>query len=209
MQQLSPTSRGPALMATSEMICKTSMPPSPFSATALALRPQRHPDRPLSIYNLTEALNWRHVKKSPAAHIHEAAQLYHELLPLCPDGTYHRGRGLCLVNHQHCPALDELSIALLPWYQQSGNIDDLDECIQFLREAVSLCPEGHTDRDVYLNNLALSLKIRFNHQGKPDDLDQAISLYEEALRLRPVGHESRDSSLDNLGTLSSPVYIIQ
>ncbi|KAG2337949.1 hypothetical protein BDR05DRAFT_1004653, partial [Suillus weaverae] len=55
---------------------------------ALALRPQRHFDHPLSLYNLTEALNWRHDKKSTAADICEAAQLYHELLPLCPEGTY-------------------------------------------------------------------------------------------------------------------------
>ncbi|KAG1848644.1 hypothetical protein C8R48DRAFT_813337, partial [Suillus tomentosus] len=35
MQQLSPTSRGPALKATSEMMLKTSMPPLPSSATPL------------------------------------------------------------------------------------------------------------------------------------------------------------------------------
>jgi hypothetical protein len=57
---------------------------------ALALHPQHHPDHPLSLYNLTEVLTWRHVKKSTAANIREAAQLYHELLPLCPDGTYLR-----------------------------------------------------------------------------------------------------------------------
>jgi hypothetical protein len=57
---------------------------------ALALRPQRHPDHPLSLYNLTEALTWCHSKKSTAADIRESAQLYHELLPLCPEGTYLR-----------------------------------------------------------------------------------------------------------------------
>ncbi|KAG1717529.1 hypothetical protein EDD22DRAFT_856103 [Suillus occidentalis] len=57
---------------------------------ALALRPQCHTDRPLSIYNLAVALGWRHNKKSTAVDIREAAQLYHELLPLCPEGTYLR-----------------------------------------------------------------------------------------------------------------------
>ncbi|KIK34593.1 hypothetical protein CY34DRAFT_785522, partial [Suillus luteus UH-Slu-Lm8-n1] len=79
-------------------------------------------------------------------------------------------------------------------------MDDLDESIQFFREAVSLCPEGHTDRVSYLNNLAVSLRFyRFKHQGNPNDLDEAISLHEEALCLCLVGHESRDSILDNLG----------
>ncbi|KAG1726901.1 CHAT domain-containing protein [Suillus occidentalis] len=153
---------------------------------ALALRPQHHPDRPSSLYNLTEALTWRHNKKSTAADIRESAQIYHELLPLCPEGTY--------------LPLDNLSHVLRSRFTQSGNIDDLDECIQFRREAVSLCPEGHTDRDLYLNNLAVSLRFyRFNHQGNPNDLDEAISLHEEALRLCPVGHESRAFSLGNLG----------
>ncbi|KAG2335912.1 hypothetical protein BDR05DRAFT_836272, partial [Suillus weaverae] len=84
-------------------------------------------------------------------------------------------------------------------FDQHGSIDDLDMRIQLGREAVSLCPEGHTDRDYYLNNLASSLKPRFDHQGKPNDLDEAISLYEEALRLCPVGPKYRDTSLDNLG----------
>ncbi|KIK32515.1 hypothetical protein CY34DRAFT_101346 [Suillus luteus UH-Slu-Lm8-n1] len=160
---------------------------------ALASRPQHHPDRFFSIYNLSRALIWRHRKKSTAADIREAAQLYHELLPLCPEGTYLRSIAAGA-------ALHKLSRALESWFTQSSNIDDLDEFIQFRREAVSLCPEGHTDRVSYLNNLAVSLHFyHFKHQGNPNDLDEAISLHEEALRLCPVGHESRDYSMDNLG----------
>ncbi|KAG2340379.1 hypothetical protein BDR05DRAFT_889952, partial [Suillus weaverae] len=67
--------------------------------------------------------------------------------------------------------------------------------------AMSLCPEGHAYRYVYLNSLAFSLRLRFDHQGKPNDLDEAISLYEEALCLypRPFWHKPRDFLLDNLG----------
>ncbi|KAG2340399.1 TPR-like protein [Suillus weaverae] len=164
---------------------------------ALALRPQHHPDHPLYLYNLTKALTWRYDK--------ETAQLYHELLPLCPEGTYLRSiaagengvdyviEGICLreVGHPLRPrALDKLAWALRSRFTQCGNVDDLDESIRFYREAVSLFPEGHSDPADYLNNLACSLEVRFDHQGKPNDLDEAISLYEEALRLRPVGHES-------------------
>ncbi|KAG1873809.1 CHAT domain-containing protein [Suillus subluteus] len=191
---------------------------------ALALRPQCHPDHPLSLYNLTIALKWRHIKKSSAADIREAAQLYHELLPLCPEGTYLRriviggcndlpidasDEGihlrrvvleLCPLGHQLRPrALDNLSWALRLRFRQHGSIDDLDTGIQLGREAVCLCPEGHDGRDDYLNNLAFSLKLRFIHQGKSNDLDEAISLYEEALHLRPVGHEYRHISLINIG----------
>ncbi|KAG2047790.1 hypothetical protein BDR06DRAFT_1024785 [Suillus hirtellus] len=57
---------------------------------ALALRPKHHPDHPLSLYNLTEALTWRHSRKRTAGDVREAAQLYHELLPLCTESTYFR-----------------------------------------------------------------------------------------------------------------------
>ncbi|KAG1779539.1 CHAT domain-containing protein [Suillus placidus] len=199
---------------------------------ALALRPQRHPDHSISLYNLTEALNRRHDKKGTATDIHEAVQLNHELLPLCPESTYLRSiaagangvdyviRGcndlpidasdegihlqrnvleLCPPGHQLRPgALDKLSRSLLTRFQRQSSIDDVDECIQFGREAVSLF-KGHSGCDDYLNNLAISLLFRFFHQHKPNDLDDAISFLEEALRLRPVWHQYRDSSLGNLG----------
>ncbi|KAG1798115.1 uncharacterized protein HD556DRAFT_1267042, partial [Suillus plorans] len=147
---------------------------------ALALRPQHHPDHPSSPYNLTEALTWHHIKKSTATDIREAAQLYHELLPLCPEDTY-------LPN-----------IAAGNGVNYHGSIDDLDTSIQLGREAVSLCLEVHADRDTYLNNLASSLTSRFRHQGKPNDLNEAISLHEEALTLHPPRHPCRDTTLNNL-----------
>ncbi|KAG2040978.1 CHAT domain-containing protein [Suillus americanus] len=190
----------------------------------LALRPQSHPNHPLSLYNLTLALSWRHHEKCTAADIRKAAKLYHELLPLCPEGTYLRrivvngcnnlaidasDEGiylrrvvleLCPLGHQLRPrALDKLSWALSSRFGQHGSIDDLDTSIQLGREAVSLCPEGHADLYVYLNNLAVSLVSRFNHQGKHNDLDEAISLHEKVLCLRQVGHKYRDFSLNNLG----------
>ncbi|KAG1790404.1 CHAT domain-containing protein [Suillus plorans] len=160
---------------------------------ALALRPQHHPDHPLSLYNLAVALSWRHSKKSTAADICEAAQLYHELLPLfvlelCPLGHPLRPR-----------TLNELARAVEARFNQHGSIYDLDTSIQLGREAVSLCPEGHAHRDAYLNNLAFSLLSRFEHQGNTNDLDEAIPLHEEALHLCLVGHKSRECSLDNLG----------
>jgi hypothetical protein len=52
------------------------------------LRPQGHPDHPLSIYHLVEALI-RHYSKDPTtAYIYESAQLCCKLLPLCPEGTH-------------------------------------------------------------------------------------------------------------------------
>ncbi|KAG2035260.1 CHAT domain-containing protein [Suillus americanus] len=194
---------------------------------ALALRPQGHPDHPLSIYHLLKALT----QERTTVYIYEYVQLSRKLLPLCPEGTYLRSIAtgvndldyliraynnlptnasdegiqlrrnvlkLCPLGNEHRPrALHELAQVVEQRFQQRGSIDDLDECIQCRREAVFLCPKGHFHCEIYLNNLARSLTCRFDHQGNSDDLDEAISLHEEALRLCPVEHKSR--SLNNLG----------
>ncbi|KAG1719232.1 CHAT domain-containing protein [Suillus lakei] len=188
---------------------------------ALALRPQGHPDHPLSLYLLTEALTWRHNNQDTTADICESAQIYHELLPLCPEDTNIRNivageddasdegihlrrtvLELCPLGHEDLPtALHELARAVEARFQQCGTIDDLDESIQIGREVVRLCPKGHPRCDTYLNDLAVSLGFRFRYQGNPHDLGEAIPLYEDALRLCPVEHEFRGALLGNLGNV--------
>ncbi|KIK42231.1 hypothetical protein CY34DRAFT_805131 [Suillus luteus UH-Slu-Lm8-n1] len=154
---------------------------------ALALRPQHHPDRPLSLYNLTEALTWRHSKESTAADIREAAQLYHELLPLCPEGTYLRsiasgGGGIDYV-------IDECNN--LP-------VDASNEGICLRRVVLDLCPVGHQRRPRALDELSRALLSRFTQSGTIDDLDECIQFLREAVSLCPEGHTDRDLYLNNL-----------
>ncbi|KAG2099252.1 uncharacterized protein F5147DRAFT_655853 [Suillus discolor] len=153
----------------------------------LALRPQHHPDHPLSLYNLTEALTWRHLRKSTAADICEAAQLYHELLPLCTEGTYLRsiaagGNGVDYV------------------IEECNNLptDGSDEGIHLRRVVLELCPLGHRLRPRTLNELARAVEARFDQHGSIDDLDTSIQLRREAVSLCPEGHTDRDTYLNNL-----------
>ncbi|KAG2065827.1 hypothetical protein BDR04DRAFT_1107820 [Suillus decipiens] len=74
---------------------------------AFALRPQCHPDHALSLRSLTNALTWRHDRKGTASDIREAARLYHELLPLCPEGTYLRSIVMVECNNLSTGASDE------------------------------------------------------------------------------------------------------
>jgi CHAT domain-containing protein/tetratricopeptide (TPR) repeat protein len=154
---------------------------------ALALRPQRHPDRPLSLHNLTIALSWRYSKTSTAADICEAAQLYHELLPLCPEGTYLRSivagkNGVdCMV--RTCNNLPT-------------DISDEGICLQ--QVVVELCPVGHQLRPRALCELSYALTSRFTQSGNIDDLDEGIQFLREAVSLCPEGHPDRDSYLNNL-----------
>ncbi|KAG2032400.1 hypothetical protein BDR03DRAFT_49281 [Suillus americanus] len=154
---------------------------------ALALRPRCHPDHPLSLYNLAEALAWRHNKKSTAADIREAAQIYHELLPLCPEGTYLRSiaAGANGVDYVIGRCND------LP-------IDASDEGIHLRRVVLELCPLGHQLRPRALDNLACALRSRFDQHGSIDDLDTSIQLYREAVSLYPNRHTDRGGYLNNL-----------
>ncbi|KAG1729596.1 CHAT domain-containing protein [Suillus occidentalis] len=154
---------------------------------ALALRPQHHPDRPLSLYNLTEALTWRHKKKSTAADIREAAQLYHELLPLCPEGSYLRSivEGENGVDY----VIDECND--LP-------TDASDEGICLRRVVLELCHVGHQRRPRALDKLSNALESRFTQSGNSDDLDECIQFRREAVSLCPEGHTGRDVYLNNL-----------
>ncbi|KAG1788957.1 CHAT domain-containing protein [Suillus plorans] len=154
---------------------------------ALALRPQHHPDHPLSLYNLTEALAWRHIRKSTAADICEAAQLYHELLPLCPEGTYLRS----IAAGEN--GIDDVIVGCnnLP-------TDASDEGIHLRRVVLELCPLGHRLRPRTLDELARAVRTRFDQHGSIDDLDTSIQLRREAVSLCPEGDADRDGYLNNL-----------
>ncbi|KAG1841217.1 CHAT domain-containing protein [Suillus subalutaceus] len=154
---------------------------------ALALRPQRHLDHPLSLYNLTEALTWRHNKKSTAADIREAAKLYHELLPLCPEGTYLRsiaaganGVDYVIVTCNNLPE------------------DASDEGIHLRRVVLELCPLGHQHRPRALYKLSRSLYARFTQCGSIDDLDESIRLGREAVSLLSEGHPDCSGYMNDL-----------
>ena len=91
-------------------------------------------------------------------------------------------------------------------YEQLGAMEDLDEAIVLVREALELCSQGHPNRSIPLNNLANRLSTRYNQLGAMEDLDVAIVLDREALDLCPQGHHNRPIALQlisPLGTTSS------
>ncbi|KAG1788928.1 CHAT domain-containing protein [Suillus plorans] len=154
---------------------------------ALALRPQPHPDHPLSLYNLSEVLTWRHNKKSTAADIREAAQLYHDLLPLCAEGTYLRSI-----------AAGKNGVDYVIGGCNNLPKDASDEGIHLRRVVLGLCPLGHQLRPRALNKLAQAVEARFDQHGSMDDLDTSIQLGREAVSLCPEGHADRGTYLNNL-----------
>ena len=77
-------------------------------------------------------------------------------------------------------------------------MEDLDETINYYREALVLCPLGHQHHSMSVSNLASSLQTRYEASGQMEDLKAAITYNREALTLRPPGHPDRVMSLNNL-----------
>ncbi|KIK40598.1 hypothetical protein CY34DRAFT_260040 [Suillus luteus UH-Slu-Lm8-n1] len=156
---------------------------------ALTLRPQHHPDHPFYVYNLTEALTRC---PSTAASISEAAQLYYELLPLCPEGTYFRSTAL----GDHCLGHVIRECNNLP-------INVSDEGIHLRRIVLELCQLGHQCPLDALTKLAKATEVRFVQCGNIDDIDESIQLRRDAVSLCPEGHPGYATYLEHLAVALS------
>ncbi|KAG2362773.1 CHAT domain-containing protein [Suillus spraguei] len=154
---------------------------------ALTLRPEGHPNHPLSIYHLVKALIWRFSKEKITAYIHEAAHLCCKLLPLCPEGTYISSivAGANGVDYviRNCNNL---------------SVEGSDEGIHIRRVVLELCPLGNKHRPRALDNLGWALSLRFEQRGSTDDLDESIQCRREAVSLCSEGDSERDYYLNNL-----------
>lgn len=137
---------------------------------ALALRPQGHPDHPLSIHHLTEVLTWRCSKERTAIYIHESAQLSCKLLPLCPEGTYVRD----IVAGENGVDYVIRECNKLP-------TDAFDEGIHLRRVVPELCPLGNEHHHIALHELAQAKERCFQQRGSIDDLDECIQCHREAV----------------------------
>ena len=154
---------------------------------ALDLRPQRHPDRSISLNNLADCLSSRYNQLGAMQVLEEAVVLDREALDLRPRG--HPDRSM---------SLNKFAIRLSTRYNQLGAVEDLDEAIVLEREALDLFPQGHPDRAMSLNNLSGCLSSRYEKFGAMEVLGEAIVLVREALVLCPQGHHVRSSCLNSL-----------
>jgi hypothetical protein len=157
---------------------------------ALALRPQGHPDHPLYIYHLTEALTWCYSKECTTVYIQESVELWCKLLPLCPEGTYLRSL-----------AAGESGVDYVIDECNDIPIDASDEGIHLRRVLLELCPLGNVHRPRALDKLAQAVRARFQQRGTIDDLAESIQRRREALSLCPEGHSEYNAYLINLGHL--------
>ena len=154
--------------------------------TALALRPEGHPDRYCSLCQLAWCLHERYRKQDTLSDLEVAITLGRAALDLLPEGHPDRSE-----------SLHNLAVFLSNRYDKQSSVADLEEAITLGRAALEL-PPGHSDRALTLYHFANDLERRFLKLGATSDLDEAILHHRSALDLRPAGHSDRLVSLNQL-----------
>jgi tetratricopeptide (TPR) repeat protein len=91
--------------------------------------------------------------------------------------------------------LYELADALRITYERKGRLDDLDDSIDAIQQAIVL-----ERRSEYLDSLGLNLRLRFERTGSLKDLDAAVENAEAAIESIPRDHIFRFTYANNLAT---------
>ena len=114
---------------------------------------------------------------------------------------------LCPLGHPYRSSfLNNLASAVLTCYEQSGEMEDLEEAITYHHEAITLRPPGHPNRSASLNHLANVILTRYEQLGSLKDLEEMITYHHEALDLHPPGDPNRSASLNNLANAVLACY---
>ncbi len=113
-----------------------------------------------------------------------------------------------ILNHPAFPQTSELfrlSILndagsfFLRRYWAIGDLNDLDQSLRLLNDAVEHTPIDSPDLPVRLSNLGNALRDRYASTGKLEDLEQALEVHRRALQHTLVNSSTLPSRLSNLG----------
>ncbi|WP_433384820.1 CHAT domain-containing protein [Actinoplanes sp. CA-142083] len=133
-----------------------------------------HPDRPGLVAKLSHVLNDRLAHSDARVDVDEAVATARQALDLVRDRNY-AGAGVA--------ARHALAVALHARHRRAGQLADLDESLDHLRQAADRVPPGSPMRSTALSALATVLRARYEHAGDPADLDAAITAGEEAVSI--------------------------
>ncbi|KUL21586.1 hypothetical protein [Actinoplanes awajinensis] len=92
-------------------------------------------------------------------------------------------------------ALDNLGTALSRWYDETGDVQALEQLVAAYEEAVATTPPHSPRRPIRRANLGDALRDRYLRIGTRADLDRAVDLLDEALRLTPARSPSHRDRL--------------
>ncbi|KAH0557190.1 hypothetical protein GP486_005017 [Trichoglossum hirsutum] len=80
-----------------------------------------------------------------------------------------------------------------------GKIEDLEEAIRVVQQAVDITPKDHTNLTGSLNNLGIELDNRYECTGKIEDLEEATRIAQQAVNITTKDHPDLATQLNSLG----------
>lgn len=95
--------------------------------------------------------------------------------------------------------LNEVGVARLHAFEQTGELADINDGILMLQQAVDLTHQDDDDLLTLLNNLAGCFMRRFQRTGDLSDITEAISGQKRVVEHTPQGHANLPRHLTNLG----------
>ncbi|KAF3481532.1 uncharacterized protein GIQ15_04291 [Arthroderma uncinatum] len=117
----------------------------------------------------------------------DAIRLAQEAVAMAPED--HPDRARCL---------NDLRIALINRFRETGAMVDIDETIQVTQKLINITPEDCQNWARYSIALGILLSTRFLNMGEISDLDRAIQLQQKAVDLTPKDCLDRVTYLDIL-----------
>jgi len=95
--------------------------------------------------------------------------------------------------------LENLSGALTTRFDNSGDLDALDEAVRVQRKVLTRIPRSSPDYGTSLASLGSRLWMQYTATGNLELLDEAISLLRDGVRVLPRNHRARPLFASNLG----------
>lgn len=94
-------------------------------------------------------------------------------------------------------------------FENTGNLESLDDAVYYQRQTLQLRDEGHPQRGTTLYNLGHTLRLRFSRFGNVKDLDEAIQYGRTAMLSFPLGHRLHDYPLGQVASALQARFLLQ
>jgi tetratricopeptide (TPR) repeat protein len=104
-------------------------------------------------------------------------------------------------------AFTSLGSALSSRFELTGNLADLDQCVDSHRAAVSATTRDHPNYAMYRGNLGSALQQRFRVTRRDTDADQAVDALREAVTATEETSPYWPTYVGNLGALLTDRYL--
>jgi tetratricopeptide (TPR) repeat protein len=104
--------------------------------------------------------------------------------------------------------LNDLGLALLDRYERAGSIDDLQESVDVLRQALEASPDRAVGTAGILSNLGNALWNRHSHNPSGTDLDDALTAFAAAVARTGPRAPIAPTYLDNLANGLTDRYVL-